>query len=435
MKYKFRDLVDLNSLQNLMDELYKLTGITNAILDSDKRFIITTGWQDICSKYHRATPATAHRCAESDNYIDTRIDDGYVIYECQNGLMDAATPIIVNGEHLATIYVGQWLEKEPDIAFFEDQARIFGFSTKEYLEALSKVPIITRSKIETNMRFVVQLAEMLSNLGLKQLEQKETEESLRSINCNLESLVAERTAKLNEANANLRRDLAKRKELEKEIIRLDRLNLVGEMAASLAHEMRNPMTTIRGFLQFFKYNPDFSEHQDNLDLMIEEIDRANSIITEYLSLAKDKVLNLSRLNLNTILDSIMPLLSFYAIKREIDVVMELEEVADCLLDDKEIRQLVLNLVRNSIEAINLDGRVVIRTFMQEGKVVMAIIDEGPGIPAEILDKLGTPFFTTKEEGTGLGLAVCYNIAARHNATIDFTTSSEGTTFFVRFDPA
>jgi signal transduction histidine kinase len=112
--------------------------------------------------------------------------------------------------------------------------------------------------------------------------------------------------------------------------------------------------------------------------------------------------------------------------------MELNEVPNLLLDEKEISQLILNMVNNALESMSSPGDVTVKTFVEQEKVVLAVEDQGEGIDRELLDKLGTPFFTTKEQGTGLGLAVCYRIANRHNAKIDIDTSSTGTTFYVRF---
>jgi signal transduction histidine kinase len=109
-------------------------------------------------------------------------------------------------------------------------------------------------------------------------------------------------------------------------------------------------------------------------------------------------------------------------------------IPDIYLNKKEIQQLLLNLVRNGIEAIPKRGKVEIKTLIDGGEVVLAIEDDGTGIDQEILDKLGTPFFTTKADGTGMGLATCYRIAEKNNARIDVETSSGGTTFFVRFKP-
>lgn len=228
------------------------------------------------------------------------------------------------------------------------------------------------------------------------------------------------------------RDLSLRRKMDQEMARLERLNLVGEMAASIGHEVRNPMTTVRGFLQMLGRKKENAANAEYFRLMIEEIDRANSIITEFLSLAKNKTVELKKNNLNTIIRAIDPLLKADAIMDNKVVDIELGTIPEVYLDEKEIRQLIFNLVRNGLEAMSSRTRLVIRTYVENNEVVLAIQDEGSGIPAEILNKLGTPFVTTKEKGTGLGLAVCYSIANRHNATIVPESSPQGTTFYVRF---
>lgn len=228
-------------------------------------------------------------------------------------------------------------------------------------------------------------------------------------------------------------DITERKQMEKEMARLDRLNLVGEMAASIGHEVRNPMTTVRGFLQMLSRKREVAKFADIFDLMMDEIDRANSIITEFLSLAKNKAIDLKRSNLNTIIRTVFPLIQADALRRGNNIVTDLGIIPDIMLDEKEIRQCILNFVRNGLEAMPSGGLVAIQTYVEDDKVVLAVKDEGCGIPVEILDKLGTPFLTTKECGTGLGLPVCYSIAERHKAEIAHQTGPKGTTFFIRFE--
>lgn len=230
----------------------------------------------------------------------------------------------------------------------------------------------------------------------------------------------------------INRDITERKKIEKEMARIDRLNLVGQMAAGIGHEVRNPMTTVRGFLQLLGSKEEYSKHNKYFALMIGELDRANSIITEFLSVAKDKVIELEVQSLNKIVENILPLIQSDATISDKYIHMELEEVSEIALDKKEIHQLIINLVRNGLEAMSPGGNMKIRTFMDKEETVLSVQDEGNGIPLNVLEKIGTPFFTTKENGTGLGLAVCYSIAARHNAKIDIKTDSTGTTFLVRF---
>lgn len=229
--------------------------------------------------------------------------------------------------------------------------------------------------------------------------------------------------------------LIKMKWLKQEFVRLERLNLIGEMAAGIGHEIRNPMTTVRGFLQLLGSKPKYSNDKEYFDLMIEELDRANSIITEYLTLSKDRVVESTFINLNEIITRLLPLIKAEAIMQDKDVKISTEKIPELLLDEKQIRQLILNLVRNGLEAMSPGGKLIIRTFIDNSEIVMAIQDEGKGIEPHLIDKIGTPFFTTKDSGTGLGLAVCYSVASRHNASIKLETTPAGTTFFIRFKAA
>lgn len=229
------------------------------------------------------------------------------------------------------------------------------------------------------------------------------------------------------------RDMTELKNLQQELTRLDQLNLVGEMAATIGHEVRNPLTTVRGFLQYLSRKEECHSFTTYFQLMIEELDRANLIISDFLSLAKNKQVRLEVQNLNTIIKAIAPLLQSSAIISNKSLHLDLNPIPDLLLDSKEIRQLVLNLVRNALEAMPPHRSITIKSFVEKGQVILAVQDEGTGIPPELVKKLGTPFLTTKENGTGLGLAVCYRIAARHKAAIEFDTGPHGTTFFIKFN--
>ncbi len=229
-------------------------------------------------------------------------------------------------------------------------------------------------------------------------------------------------------------DITKRKVAEEEIARLDRLNLVGELAASIAHEVRNPMTTVRGFLQILKRRNTLHENGEYFDLMISELDRANGILSEFLSIAKAKTKTESytKVKLNNLVSSLYPLILADATNQEKQVIIEAEEVAESIMIEREIRQLILNLTRNGLEAMPSGGSLKIRTYMELDSIVLAVEDQGVGISDDNMARLGTPFLTTKEGGTGLGLTTCYSIAERHNAKINVESSSAGTAFVVRF---
>lgn len=227
-------------------------------------------------------------------------------------------------------------------------------------------------------------------------------------------------------------DLTQRKVIDKEMSRLDRLNLIGQMAAGIGHEIRNPLTTIRGFLQLLILKEKHIEDQEYFKLMISEVDRANSIITEFLSLSKTHSENLSISNLNYIIGEISPLLQAQALEMDRQIKYLPSEITDTIVSEKEIRQLILNMVTNGLDASPPGGTVYIQTQQENDYILLQIKDQGCGIDPSIIHRLGTPFLTTKPQGTGLGLAICYNIVERHSGNIEVDSGLSGTTFNIRF---
>jgi len=231
----------------------------------------------------------------------------------------------------------------------------------------------------------------------------------------------------------MNKDITDQKNMENEMVRLDRLKLIGQMAAGIAHEIRNPMTTVRGFLQLLSVKEYNARYKDYYMLMLSEMDRANEILNEYLLVASLKTPDFKFQDLNKILNSLQPLLQADASKLGKKIVFTMNEIPMILLNDSEIRQLILNLCRNGLEAMVNGGETLwITTACKGEEVVLSVQDEGAGIPQEMMEKLGTPFLTTKDNGTGLGLVVCYGIVTRHGATIEVSSSSEGTVFLIKF---
>ncbi len=228
------------------------------------------------------------------------------------------------------------------------------------------------------------------------------------------------------------RDVTESKRQEAELVRLERLNLIGQLAAGISHEVRNPLTTVRGFLQLIESRSDSSENKEYMDMMISEIDRANEIITDFLSLAKVNAESTKKESLNDVIMRIFPMIQADAFNSDKDIVLDLKEIPAIELNESEIRQLILNLVRNGLDETPRGGDVSISTFTQDNQVILTIQDQGNGIPQQIQEKMGTPFVTTKETGTGLGLAISMGIASRHKARFEFETGEDGTTFYIRF---
>jgi len=213
---------------------------------------------------------------------------------------------------------------------------------------------------------------------------------------------------------------------------LERLTLVGQMGASIAHEIKNPLTTIKGFLQLAKKsNEKLTDNQ--LELLISEIERCNAIITDFLSVSKKSCKNQTRANLKSILDRQLILIERDAILADVVLHVDMDEEIYLCVNENEIKQLFLNLTRNALEAMPKGGNLFISLKNMEKNVVLEIQDEGEGIPEEILDKIGTPFLTTKKDGTGLGISVCQRIAEGHNAQVEITSMvGKGTKVKVTF---
>ncbi|MBT2583948.1 ATP-binding protein [Planococcus sp. ISL-109] len=229
------------------------------------------------------------------------------------------------------------------------------------------------------------------------------------------------------------KNIKEKKKYEKELKRLANLDLIGQMAAGISHEIRNPMTTVRGFLQLMMTDEQLEPHAAHFNLMIDELDRANAIITEFLSVGNTRTSDMKMMSLNTILQDISPLIKVDTSNQNKQICIYTQEVPELLLNHNEIRQLIINLYRNALEAIDEGQTLTIGTYLEnENCVVLAVQDQGSGIDPAIIEKIGTPFYTTKEEGTGLGLGICYAVAARHNATINIETGPEGTIFFTKF---
>lgn len=229
------------------------------------------------------------------------------------------------------------------------------------------------------------------------------------------------------------RDITEKKIMENNMARLECLNIIGEIAASIGHEIRNPLTTVHGFLQMLGNKEEFLPFKEYSELMLEELNRANSIISEFLLLAKDKPMKLTNQNLNHIIESIYPLIEANALHSSKSVVLNLGNIPSIVSDQKEIRQLFWNLARNGLEAMDEGKTLFIDTYYSNNRVTLAVKDQGKGFDPSILENIGVPFNTTKEKGTGLGLAICFNIAKRHNAKIDINSSTDGTTVLIHFD--
>jgi len=231
-----------------------------------------------------------------------------------------------------------------------------------------------------------------------------------------------------EAVLSIGKDITDRKEQTESLLqKSEKLALLGQMAAGIAHEIRNPLTSIRGFIQLFK-----SHHlkDEYFDIVLSELDRINAIVSEFLVLAKPTAAVYKECDITELLNDVVTLIGTQSILNNVEIAVEYEThlpMVSC--EENQLKQVFLNLFKNAIEAMPDGGNIVVNVRKKgAGQIAIQIIDEGVGIPKERLSTLGEPFYTTKEKGTGLGLMTCYKIIESHHGILDIqSTVNKGTT--------
>ncbi|HWO96749.1 MAG TPA: ATP-binding protein [Bacillus sp. (in: firmicutes)] len=221
----------------------------------------------------------------------------------------------------------------------------------------------------------------------------------------------------------------------REIQRTERLHSVGQLAASIAHEIRNPLTVVRGFLQLFQEKPSFTESEkEYLRQMILEVDHTQAIISDFLSLAKPDIYHIEMLDLKQQIEQVIDLLSSYALLNNIEFHTTLEDSLHIRANTIELKQVLINLMKNAIEAMDAmekEGTITVNSRQDDRFVIIDIADTGVGMTPKEMKRLGTPFYSLKDRGTGIGLMVCYNIIEKYKGKIEVkSTKGKGTKFSV-----
>lgn len=497
MKYSFNELFDQPKIEELMLGFFRLTGIPAAIIDLKGNFILAAGWKTNCTddQVQDLENRCFYEPCEMAMKFDSMLQENqaYFIQKCSHGANVAGTPICIKGITIAILLLGgiseegseSWEKSKTALNYTKKVMEMFGEMKLKQLELLEqKMDDLMRERKRLKAIF-----DRISNIGIqicdhtgkvlylnpaseeifgwsasevfrKTLDQLMfDQESFQIILNSFKDLIQGHKIKSREwvcknKQGNLRSilliivpileidqheficlslDITEYRRYEKELARLDRLNLVGEMAAGMGHEVRNPLTTVRGFLQVLSKKMESQNYKEYFQLMIQELDRANSIITEFLLLAKNRPIRLKKQDLNQIIYKLSPPIEANAAISNQTFEIQSVELPFLEIDEEEIRQLIINLARNAIEAMDNGGHLLIKTSYTDKEVILSVQDTGSGMDSELLEKLGTPFISTKENATGLGLAMCYSIALRNHAEIQVQSTPVGTTFYVRFN--
>lgn len=223
------------------------------------------------------------------------------------------------------------------------------------------------------------------------------------------------------------KDITERKRTEELLLKSEKLSIVGQLAAGVAHEIRNPLTSLRGFVQLLQSK--VTDYQYYFQIMISELDRINDIVSEFMVIAKPSVVNFEIKDVRKIALDVISLLETQAILNNVQIQTEIApDLPSITCEENQLKQVFINILKNAIEAMPEGGNILIQLQGSDGQVLIRFTDDGCGISEERLAVIGEPFYTTKEKGTGLGLMVCHKIIEAHQGSLQIRSEvDKGTT--------
>ncbi|WP_186445524.1 PAS domain-containing sensor histidine kinase [Paenibacillus cremeus] len=223
------------------------------------------------------------------------------------------------------------------------------------------------------------------------------------------------------------KDITEHKRTAELLLKSEKLSIVGQLAAGVAHEIRNPLTSLKGFVQLLQMKT--GGFREYFEIMLSELDRINCIVSEFMVIAKPQVVQFEIKDLRKILQDVIALLDTQAILNNVQIHSEIDEDIPLIhCEENQLKQVFINILKNAIEAMPEGGDVVVQMKADEGSIDIRFVDQGCGISEERLALLGEPFYTTKEKGTGLGLMVSHKIIEGHQGKLQVQSQIDvGTT--------
>lgn len=224
--------------------------------------------------------------------------------------------------------------------------------------------------------------------------------------------------------------------IRKKLQQADKLNAISQLAASVAHEIRNPMTTIRGFMQILKDEKNLTENQNMyVTLSLDELERTQQIIDDFLSLARPHKQEYETIFISNSLRDVIEFLRPYSMISAVDFNVHIQDGMQIMGDPNEFKQLIINIIKNGIEAMPEGGMLEIKSYEVNGEIVIKIKDEGIGISKEQIKLIGQPYYSTKTKGTGLGLMISLDILKRMNGKLKIESKVKNGTCFTLLFPS
>ncbi len=235
---------------------------------------------------------------------------------------------------------------------------------------------------------------------------------------------AENRRRMKAAESMARQMLEKNRQLEAEVRRREKLAAVGDLAAGVAHELRNPLSSIKGYASYLGGRfPEGSEDREAARIMVQEVDRLNRVISDLIGVSRPTDIHPRRVDMASLADNTLRLLAQDAAQRGISLVREGE--GEAWLDPDRFRQALLNVCLNAVEAMKDGGELRLDLKTRGDSLVLDVRDNGPGIEQNILERIFDPYFTTKSQGTGLGLAMVLKVTEAHGGSVRITSETSG----------
>jgi signal transduction histidine kinase len=384
MAHNFAELVNLEQVRGLLQTFYDLTGVSSGIvtvdgqvLTDDHGNVVGAGWKRLCTDFHRVNPDSCANCNASDVELSRRLKGGRAIYTCLNGLVDAAIPVIIDGEHLCNLFTGQFFFSPPDPEEFRDRARRYGFDEAAYMAALAEVPIMTRKRVSQALNFLETLAGMLAGMGLTQ---KRLNQQLKA---------AERAVQVR-----------------------------SRFFAAASHDLRQPLQALRLFMDLLCTRLQGSEHEIMVTQAELGLSSAEAIVSALFDVAR---IESGQVTAEPCMVELAPLLA--ALAEELGpqarqkglrfrlLAGEARVWTDPLLLERILRNLLSNAVRYT-----QTGGITLRCRAKGAATVIEVWDTGPGITPEHARLIWDEFYQVgnsardRREGLGLGLSIAAKLA-------------------------
>jgi signal transduction histidine kinase len=433
-EHDLTNIIDVPNLQATMNYLYTVTRMGFALIDLKGNVLVGTGWQDICSKFHRINPLTCKNCVESDLELSSGVERGKIrLYKCKNNIWDVVTPLYIGNKHVGNVFFGQFFfeDEKVDRDLFIAQAEKYRFNKEEYMKAFDCIPRFSRQNIEDLMDFYSKLSEMLSKISYSNLKLAKSLHNQKELQGKLEKKASEI-----EEYASQMEKLAD--ERAKQLKDSERLATIGQTAGMVGHDIRNPLQAITSELYLEKLEIDSlptSEAKNNLLESILNIEEnllyINKIVADLQDFARPLNPKREQVYIEKAINEALEMITIPpTIKTTISAQKDLPKL---ILDPTFIKRILINLIQNAVQAMPNGGNLIVSVTDQRGQIRINIEDTGEGIPLEVQGKLFTPLMTTKSKGQGFGLAVVKRMTEAMNGTVTFESEKgKGTKFTLQF---